>query len=287
MTDQPRDPRLAVPEGDEPDLDGPALAVRAALRALPDPGPLPTDVAARLDAALAGLSPADVEAPDDAPPAHRPRTRRSPCCPRCRRGPSGDAGCLAGSPRRRLRWSCSEGGAVAAGVLGGQGGADDSTAAGSAAGSAGAPEIARAAPTAPVLSTGTDYEPGRLATQARDLLSAAAPSADAPSTSQGLRPRDEAATGSPLSTPSGLADCLRQARRRPDERPRRRPRDVPRAPRRRAGAAGADGAGGVGGLARLPHRRRRHAELPAAAVAPPPARPRGPASAEHRSPTMG
>lgn len=191
-------------------------AVRDLLRALPDPGTMPPDVATSLAHALAGMSLDDVEpsAAEPEPADGGPQaasTAASTVVPLHPRTDRGDRG------RRVPTWLAA---AAAVVVLGGGGaalvsqpwsGAGSPTSAGSSAGadsSSGgresAPDGFRAA-AGHVRSTGTDYERASLPTQVRDeLLSSAAPTG---SDTLGPALADEGGDRR-LSSPEGLASCL-------------------------------------------------------------------------------
>lgn len=170
--------------------------VRSLLRAesecVPPP---PSDLDARISAALA------VAARDGRSPA--PRALDGTVVPLRRPGP------------RVPRWA-----AVAAGLVVLAGAALTSTqlvgqdrpatslaerAAGDeSSGDAGAAE---AAPAVPVVATGTDYTPDRLAAQVADLLEVAPEAGGGPLSATEAR-GDAAPSGEPLATPEGLAGCL-------------------------------------------------------------------------------
>ncbi len=198
--------------------------MRALLGSLPDPGPMPEHLVARITAALEQESrgtadgtgaASDVPSPGWAPPRAPEGLAAAGLA-----GPEGDGGATVVPLRRRRTWllgaaaaavvvlglggvvvdRLSEGGLVAS--LGISQGADDA-AAGSAADAA-APESAVVAEDSAlgvvVVSTGTDYTAATLG-----ALAAALPSEPGADRGSGLRA--EADTSEPLAGPAGARSC--------------------------------------------------------------------------------
>jgi hypothetical protein len=222
-----------------------AERVRGLLIRGADPGPMPADVAARLDAALAAEwarqapetgAPGETDvwpprrAPARPPGSGRPLSRPARSTQRTRRQVREEERDDA-RPGRSRRWLALAAGVIVVAGLGGlvvreAGGGFSTTSGGGSAGSAGsAGETAAQAPasTTPILATGTDYGPNTLDAQVKALLAksrvaalaqpapkAADQSADSgtsptPLRSSGALP----AAGQSLRDPAALQGCLR------------------------------------------------------------------------------
>jgi hypothetical protein len=188
-------------------------AVRDLLRGLPDPGPIPPDVATGLAAALRRLSPADIDPATERPTGTRPGSAAATVVPL---GPAATRRDGASRASRARPWLVA---AAAVVVLGGGGTAlvahpwssGGATSSATSAGSAaqpheGAPGLAKSAATR-VRSTGTDYERKDLPAQVRrELLSGAATESD--TSGAGAHDGSAAEGDTRLASPDGLASCV-------------------------------------------------------------------------------
>jgi hypothetical protein len=209
-----------------------AERVRGLLRAV-DPGPMPADVAARLDAAVTaewarrtpGSDEADAWPPRRVParpsgsgrPLSRPvrstqRTRRQ-----VREEERDDA-----RPGRSRRWLALAAGVIVVAGLGGLAarelGTGPSTSSGGASAESAGGTAATPASTTPILATGTDYGPDTLDAQVKALL---ATSRKASLAQAAPRAADQSADASggksptPLASPSGALRAGEQSLRDP------------------------------------------------------------------------
>ncbi len=182
-------------------------ALRQELAAAPDVGPMPDDVAARLDAALAAELAAAVAAPAEAPdeageviPMPTPATRRWWSHHRVLQAAAVAVLVIAG-------------GAIAVPTLNNAGSESATTAAKGGMADAGAPEAATQedAPGAAdekravrILSTGTQYDDETLAAQVTELVAAPVAAAAPGPSSDALRAADDAQ----VDDPGEVAACL-------------------------------------------------------------------------------